>query len=306
MKNYDVIIIGAGPAGCTAAVYCGRAELKTAMFERFAPGGQMSTTTEIENYPGFPQGVDAVQLAMDMSAQAERFGTETIYDDVLSIKDENGLKILTAASGEEYSAKAVILAMGASPRELGVKGEKEFRGRGVSYCATCDGAFFRGKTVMVVGGGDTAAADAVFLSKICEKVYLVHRRDKLRAAKVYDSKLRELSNVEFVWDSTVTSIEGDGKVSSASLKNVKTGEEFTLATDAVFIAVGVKPSTDWLEGLVDMNEAGFILAGETTETSMAGVFAAGDCRVKPLRQVITAASDGAVAAYMAEEHITRS
>ena len=306
MKNYDVIIIGAGPAGCTAAVYCGRTELKTAMFERFAPGGQMSTTTEIENYPGFPQGVDAVQLAMDMSAQAERFGAVPVYDDVLSIREEEGVKILKTASGEEYSAKAIILAMGASPRELGVKGEKELRGRGVSYCATCDGAFFRGKTVTVVGGGDTAAADAVFLSKICEKVYLVHRRDKLRAAKVYEKKLRELGNVEFVWDTTVTAIEGDGKVNAAVLQNVKTGESSKLSTDAVFIAVGVKPSTDWLKDAVDMNEAGFILAGETTETSMAGVFAAGDCRVKPLRQVITAASDGAVAAYMAEEYLTRS
>ena len=306
MKKYDVIIIGAGPAGCTAAVYCGRAELKAAMFERFAPGGQMATTTEIENYPGFPNGVDAVQLAMDMSAQAERFGTETVYDDAVALREEKGLKIITAASGEEYSAKAVILAMGAAPRELGVKGEKEFRGRGVSYCATCDGAFFRGKTVVVVGGGDTAAADAVFLSKICEKVYLVHRRDKLRAAKVYEKKLRELSNVEFVWDTTVTAIEGEGKVSSVSLQNVKSGEVSTIATDAVFVAVGVKPTTEWLKGTVDMNDAGFIIAGESTETSMAGVYAAGDCRVKLLRQVITAASDGAVAAYMAEEYITRS
>lgn len=305
MKNYDVIIIGAGPAGCTAAVYCGRAELKTAMFERFAPGGQMVTTTEIENYPGFPQGVDAVQLAMDMSAQADRFGAETVYEDAVSLREENGLKIITAASGEEYSAKAVILAMGASPRELGVKGEKELRGRGVSYCATCDGAFFRGKTVVVVGGGDTAAVDAIFLAKICEKVYLVHRRDKLRAAKVYDTKLRQIENVEFIWDSAVTSIEGEGKVSSAVVENLKTGEKKEIATDAVFIAVGVTPATTWLQGAVNMNDAGFILAGETTETSMAGVYAAGDCRVKPLRQVITAASDGAVAAYMAEDHISR-
>ncbi len=305
MKNYDVIIIGAGPAGCTAAVYCGRAELKTATFERFAPGGQMVTTTEIENYPGFPQGVDAVQLAMDMSAQADRFGAETVYEDAVSLREENGLKIITAASGEEYSAKAVILAMGASPRELGVKGEKELRGRGVSYCATCDGAFFRGKTVVVVGGGDTAAVDAIFLTKICEKVYLVHRRDKLRAAKVYDTKLRQIENVEFIWDSAVTSIEGEGKVSSAVVENLKTGEKKEIATDAVFIAVGVTPATTWLQGAVNMNDAGFILAGETTETSMAGVFAAGDCRVKPLRQVITAASDGAVAAYMAEDHISR-
>ncbi len=305
MKNYDVIIIGAGPAGCTAAVYCGRAELKTAMFERFAPGGQMVTTTEIENYPGFPQGVDAVQLAMDMSAQADRFGAETVYEDAVSLREENGLKIITAASGEEYSAKAVILAMGASPRELGVKGEKELRGRGVSYCATCDGAFFRGKTVVVVGGGDTAAVDAIFLAKICEKVYLVHRRDKLRAAKVYDTKLRQIENVEFIWDSAVTSIEGEGKVSSAVVENLKTGEKKEIATDAVFIAVGVTPATTWLQGAVNMNDAGFILAGETTETSMTGVYAAGDCRVKPLRQVITAASDGAVAAYMAEDHISR-
>lgn len=301
MEKHDVVIIGGGPAGLSAAIYCGRAQLDTVILEKMAPGGQMATTTEIDNYPGFPNGADAVSLAMDMSAQAERFGVKTQYKTVTDFYKKGAETVLVTDRGEEIEAKVVILAMGAEARELGVKGEREFRGRGVSYCATCDGAFFKGKTVAVVGGGDTAAVDAVFLSKICEKVYLIHRRDTLRAAKIYTSKLE--GKVDFLWDSVVTEISGGEKVNQITVKHVKSGEEKQVQVDGIFIAVGITPSTQWLKGKVDLDEGGFIRAGESTETSVPGVFVAGDCRTKLLRQVITAASDGAVSAVMAEKYI---
>lgn len=304
MEKHDVVIIGGGPAGLSAAIYCGRAQLDTVILEKMAPGGQMATTTEIENYPGFPNGADAVSLAMDMSAQAERFGVKTEYKTVKDFRKNGASTILVTEQGEEIEAKAVIFAMGANARELGAKGEAEFRGRGVSYCATCDGAFFKGKTVAVVGGGDTAAADAVFLAKICEKVYLIHRRDTLRAAKIYTSKLE--GSVTFLWDTVVKEIHGENKVDSLTIQNLKSGVEENLNVDGVFIAVGITPSTDWLEDKVERDASGFIKAGEDTQTSVPGIFVAGDCRTKPLRQVITAASDGAVAAIMAEKYIDQN
>lgn len=303
MEKYDVVIIGGGPAGLTAGIYCGRAELNAVIIEKFAPGGQMATTAEIENYPGFPKGTDAVNLAMDMSAQAENFGVKPLYKNVVSIKSKGHEKILKTDKGEEFSAKAIILAMGAEPRELGAEGEKEFRGRGVSYCATCDGAFFKGKTVAVVGGGDTAAADALFLGKICKKVYLIHRRDKLRAAKIYETKLSKMETVEFLWDTVVEKITGEQKVSSIKVINVKDESARQIDIDGIFIAVGVTPSTDWLKETVKLDKGGFIVAGEDTVTSVKGIFAAGDCRTKPLRQVVTAVADGAVAAAEAEKYI---
>lgn len=299
MEEYDVVIIGGGPAGLSCGIYCGRAMLKTAIIEKMAPGGQMATTEIIDNYPGFPKGADGITLAMDMAEQAKRFGVKTLYKNIVDIKG----KTLVTNRGEEITAKAIVLAMGASPKELGIHGEKELRGRGVSYCATCDGAFFKDKTVAVVGGGDTAAADAVLLSKICKKVYLIHRRDKLRAAKIYESKLNELENVEFLWNTVVKEISGDTKVQSITVENLQCQVPEEISVDGIFVAVGITPETSWLKGIIPMNEGGFIEATEDTKTPVDGIFVAGDCRTKPLRQVVTAVSDGAVAAIMAEEYI---
>ncbi len=303
MDKYDVIIIGAGPAGLTAAIYCGRSEFKTLVLEKMSPGGQMATTSEIENYPGFPNGVDGPTLAFDMLKQAQNFGVDVKYKEVTGIEDLGDEKIVTVKSGDQFSAKAIILAMGASPRLLGVDGENKFRGRGVSYCATCDGAFFRGKTVVVVGGGDTAAEEARFLSTICEKVYLIHRRDTLRAAKIYMTKLEKCENVEFVWNSTVEEILGEQKVTALRVKDKISGEEKEIATDGVFVAVGTDPQTELVRGFVDLDERNFIIADETTKTNVEGVFVAGDTRTKVLRQVSTSVSDGAVASYMVQEFV---
>ncbi len=306
MDKYDVIIIGGGPAGLTSAIYCGRSELNTLLLEKMSPGGQMATTAEIENYPGFPKGADGASLAFDMLKQAQNFGAKIKYKEVKSIKEVDDKKIVTLASGEEITAKAVILAMGASPRLLGVSGENKFRGRGVSYCATCDGAFFKEKTTVIVGGGDTAAADALFLSKICKKVYLVHRRDELRAAKIYTTKLEELSNVEFVWNSTVEEILGESKVNAVKVKDKISGDVKEIETDGVFIAVGITPETTLVKDFLPLDKTGFIISDETTKTQIDGVFVAGDTRTKVLRQVSTAVADGAVAAFMAQEYIYKN
>lgn len=302
MEHFDVIIIGAGPAGCTAAMYCGRSELKTLMLEKLSPGGQMATTAEIENYPGFPNGVNGAELAFSMLEQAQRFGVQLKYEEVLSIELEGDEKQISLNGGEKVGAKCLILAMGAAPRLLGVPGEDKLRGRGVSYCATCDGAFFKGKTVAVIGGGDTAAADALFLSSICKKVYLIHRRDSLRAAKLYHTRLKAAETVEFMWDSTVTEIHGDNRLEAISVKSLKTQEQQRLNIDGVFIAVGNEPGTELVKELVTLDK-GYIAAGEDTKTSCPGVFACGDCRKKPLRQVVTAVADGGVAAHMAQEYL---
>lgn len=303
MDQYEVIIIGAGPAGCAAALYCGRAELKTVLIEKMSPGGQMATTSEIENYPGFPKGIDGPSLAFSMLEQAERFGVKSLYKKVESLDLSGPEKIVNLRGGVQISAPCLILAMGAQPRMLGVPGEERLRGKGVSYCATCDGAFFRNKTAVVVGGGDTAAEDAVFLSKICKKVYLVHRRDTLRAARVYYKKLEAAGNVEFLWDSALEEIQGEGRVEALQVKNLKTGECKTLEAQGVFVAVGVVPGTELVKDLLETDPAGYVLAGEDTKTSIPGVFVCGDIRKKPLRQIVTATADGAVAAYMAGEHM---
>ena len=301
-RQYDVLVIGGGPAGYTAALYCARAGLSVAVIEKMAPGGQMSTTERVDNYPGFPEGVEGFSLAMEMQKQAERFGAESIFDEVNSVELEGSEKKIHAAQGD-YTAKAVIVATGASPRELGVSGERELRGKGVSYCATCDGAFFRGKETVVVGGGDTAAADAVFLAKLCKKVTVIHRRDKLRASMAYAKPLREAGNVEFAWNSVVEEIEQkDGLVSGVKIRNVKTGEICQISCEGIFIAVGNLPNTSLFPDSIK-TQGGYLDAGEDTRTKIAGVFAAGDVRRKPLRQVVTAAADGAVASYMAEEYL---
>lgn len=307
----DVAVVGSGPAGMTAALYAARAGLSVAVFERMGPGGQMTQTERLDNYPGFAEGVDAFELSFAMASQAERFGAERVSDEVVDLNVDAVKKLLTCASGAQYSARAVIVATGAEPRELGVSGEAELRGRGVSYCATCDGGFFRGKVAVVVGGGNTAVGDALYLSRICEKVYVVHRRDSFRADALYLNALSELPNVELVLNSTVEAIRSttDGEVPMPHVESIlvrdrNTGDERVVNTDAVFIAAGTTPRSNVLKAAgVALNEAGYAIAGEGGATNVPGVFVAGDVREKPLRQVITAASDGANAATAAFEYL---
>lgn len=304
-QKYDVVIIGGGPAGYTAALYCARAALSTLVLEAYAPGGQMGTTDLIDNYPGFTEGVGGYDLAVAMNKQAERFGSVSAFEKVQFVDFESQPKRISTQGGTIYEADAVIVATGASPRELGLHREKELRGKGVSYCATCDGAFYRGKTVVVVGGGNTAAADAVLLTKICKKVYLVHRRSELRASKAYLKPMEACENLEFVWDSAVQEILGEGKVAGIRVKNLKSGGTKEIDCDGIFVAVGNLPNTELFPGKLALDASGYLLADESTKTSVPGVFAAGDVRVKPLRQIVTAVSDGAVAAQMAEEYLTK-
>ena len=301
---YDVIVIGGGPGGYTAALYAARANLSVAILEKLSPGGQMGTTDVIDNYPGFPQGVNGFELAMQMKEGAERFGAQTQLAEVTQVELAGQVKTIHT-SGGDYQARTVVLATGAHPRELGLPGERELRGRGVSYCATCDGMFYRGKTVVVVGGGNTAVSDVLYLSRLCEKVYLVHRRDTLRASKVYLDPLQKAENVEFVWDSEVKQLLRDQAVTGVRVRNKKTGVERDIPCAGVFVAVGYLPNTELYRGQVELDEAGYVLADETTQTNLPGVFAVGDLRKKPLRQVVTAASDGAVAAHFIEEYLNQ-
>ena len=301
-NSYDVIIIGGGPGGYTAALYAARANLSTLVIEKFAPGGQMATTDIVENYPGFVEGINGFELGMQMKKGAERFGVKTKLAEVLSVELEGEVKLVHTKKAT-FEAKTVILALGASPRELGLANERELRGRGVSYCATCDGSFYRDKTVVIVGGGNTAVADAIFLAKICKKVYLVHRRDELRASKTYMEALENTENIEFVWSSVVTEVIADQFVSGVKVKSRKDDSEREIACDGVFVAIGNVPNTDLIKGQVELDEAGYVPADETTRTNIPGVFAVGDMRAKPLRQIVTAVADGAVAAKFAEEYI---
>ena len=300
---YDVIVIGGGPGGYTAALYAARANLSTLVLEKLTPGGQMGTTDVIDNYPGFPEGIGGFELAMQMKQGAERFGAKTKLSEVISVELKGPVKQVRTQGGT-YQARTVVLASGAHPRELGLPGEGELRGRGVSYCATCDGMFYRNKTVAVVGGGNTAVADVLYLARLCQKVYLIHRRDELRASKVYLDPLQKAGNVEFVWDSQVQELLYGETVTGVRVKNKKTGQLRELPCDGVFVAVGHIPNTQLLRGQVELDEAGYVLAGETTKTNLPGVFAVGDLRKKPLRQVVTAASDGAVAAHFIEEYFS--
>ena len=302
-KIYDMIIIGGGPGGYTAALYAARAGLKPLLIEKMSVGGQMALTEQIDNYPGFETGVDGFSLGEKMKQAAERFGAETKFASVLSADLKSEPKVIKT-SNDVFYGKTVVISTGADPRELGVDGERELRGRGVSYCAACDGMFFKGKTVVVAGGGNTAAADIMVLSRIAAKVLVVHRRDSLRASKVYHDALMKAENVEFFWDAQVTEILSDGgKVAGVRIKNLKTGEETAVACDGIFVAIGRKPALDLFADQLDLDERGYIVAGESTETAIPGVYAAGDVRTKALRQVVTAAADGAVAAHYAEEYL---
>lgn len=299
---YDVAIIGEGPAGMTAAIYACRAGLKTVVLERTFSGGQMSETPEIDNYPGF-EAISGFQLAAKMSAQAKKLGAEAQRGEVLGIEFSSLNNIIRTSSGD-VAAKTVILALGASRRRLGVPGEDKYQGLGVSYCATCDGNFFRGRDVCVVGGGNTALEDALYLANICNKVYLIHRRDSFRGFDTLAKKVSEVSNIELVLDCIVESIDGDERVSSVTIKNVKTDETKQLSVLGCFIAVGTIPNTEILNGKIALTQSGHIDACEDTVTSIPGVFAAGDIRRKISYQIVTACADGAVAAHMAGAYIS--
>ncbi|ABB13890.1 thioredoxin-disulfide reductase [Carboxydothermus hydrogenoformans] len=301
METRELVIIGGGPAGLAAAIYGARAALNPLVLERGVPGGQAATTEWIENYPGFEDGIGGFELMVHMQRQAEKFGAEFKNADVTGIKKENGVFILNTSTGE-IAAKTVIIATGAEPKELGVPGEREFRGRGVSYCATCDGNFFRGKTVAVVGGGDSALEEAIYLTKLVEKVYLIHRRDGFRAAKVIQERAKANPKIEFVLNTVVEEIAGERKVEKVIVKNVQTGEKSEILVDGVFIYVGLKPNTAFLEGFLEL-ENGYIKTDENMATAIPGLFAAGDVRLKDLRQVVTAVADGAQAAVAAEKYL---
>lgn len=302
---YDVIIIGGGPAGYTSAIYCARAGLDTLVIEKFSAGGQMTQTAQIDNYPGFDEGVDGFTLGFKMQNGAERFGAKTIRAEVLSVSLDQPVKNVETPEGT-FCAKAVIIATGANHKHLGIANEEKLIGKGVGYCAACDGMFYKGKTVAVIGGGNSAAADALLLSKICEKVILVHRRDTLRAEKFYHEPLMEAANVEFLWDSTLDEILYDEKVNGIRVKNVKNGSEKTFDVSGIFISIGRAPETELFKGQADLDRYGYIIADESTRTSLAGVFAVGDVRTKAVRQIVTAVGDGATASHYVQEYLAES
>ena len=300
---YDLLILGSGPAGLTAAIYAARAELKTIVIEK-APmsGGQVINTYEVDNYPGYP-GITGFDLSMKFREHCDHLGAKFINGEIKSLTVEDGIKTVTLENNESYQAKAVIIATGAIWRKLGVPGETELSGLGVSYCATCDGAFFRNREVAVVGGGDVAVEDAIFLARLCKKVYVIHRRDEFRAAKVLCTRLSALENVEVIWDTTVEQINGKDMVESIRIKNKKTSEEKELAVAGVFIAVGMIPNSECFKDVIDLDKGGYIIADETGKTNVPGIFAAGDIRTKELRQIITAAADGANCVTSVEKYL---
>ncbi len=305
-ERYDIVIVGAGPAGLTAGIYAGRAGLSVAILERQYPGGQAFVTERIENYPAFPDGISGYELAERMKNQAEAFGSEIITDtEVLRIEDDavSGHKLVHTAAGSTVSALALIIATGARYRKLGVPGEDRFFGKGVSSCATCDAALYRDKHVVVVGGGDTAVQEALFLTRFVSKLTLVHRRDRLRADKILQDRILKLTpKVEFHWDSVLTAISGRQSVESVAIKNVRSGATDVLKCDGVFIFVGFVPNSEFVQQYVKTDELGYIIAGESMATSVPGVFACGDVRKNALRQIISACGEGAVAAVAAQHY----
>ena len=303
-KRYDLVIVGSGPAGLSAAIYADRARLKTVTIEQnMVSGGQVINTYEVDNYPGLP-GMNGFDLAMKFREHAEGLGASFVTDTVLSIEKEGKEKVVRCSQGS-YWTKAVILAPGASHRKLGIPGEEEFSGKGVSYCATCDGAFYRNKTVAVIGGGDVAVEDAIFLARLCKKVYVIHRRDQLRAAKSLQETLFSLDNVEMLWNRAAVEIAGEASVKSLKTEDTKTKKESLLEVDGVFIAVGIMPLNEPFQGLVRQDEGGYIVAGEDGITSEPGIFVAGDARKKGLRQIVTAVADGANAVTSAEKYVSQ-
>ena len=297
-----MIVVGGGPGGYTAALYAARSGLDTLVLEKLSAGGQMALTEAIDNYPGFEESIDGFTLAEKMQRQAERFGAKSEYAEVERVDLAASPKVLETSAGVFYG-RTVALATGAGPRELGLANEAALTGRGVAYCAACDGMRYRGRTVVVVGGGNSAAGDALALSRVAKKVILVHRRDSLRATKVYHEPLMRAENMEFRWNSAVTELLGGDRLTGVRLRDLRTGEETQLDCDGVFISVGRKPATELVQGQLELDRGGYIVADETTKTSLPGVYAVGDVRTKPLRQVVTAVADGAMAVHMAEEYL---
>lgn len=300
---YDVVIIGGGPAGYTAALYCVRSGLSVLVLEKLSPGGQMAATSVIDNYPGFEEGIEGFDLGQKMKASADRFGAKTLLGEVFSVDLQSGIKKIESSEGS-FEAKTVIIATGAAPRKLGLPEEDSLGGRGLAYCATCDGMFFKGKTVAVIGGGNSAVEDALYLSKICKKVYLIHRRNELRAASVYKPALEKAEHIEIVWNSVVKNILHGSTVTGITVEDTQSGKTADIVCDGVFVAVGRIPNTAFLNGTLATDKNGYIVADETTQTSIPGVFAAGDVRTKPLRQIVNACADGACASKFAEEYIS--
>ena len=301
---YDMLIVGGGPAGYTAALYAARAGLSTLVFEKMAVGGQMTLTGDIDNYPGFDEGVDGFTLGLKMQTGAERFGAKTEYTEVTGFDLDSEIKTVHTLSGDFYG-KTIVLSMGANPKTLGIEGEAEFTGKGIHYCAHCDGRFYKDKTVLVIGGGNSAVADALYLSRLCKKVLLVHRRDTLRAEKIYMSALENANNIEFLWNSTLQEIITEKRVTGAKIKDTKSGDVREIACDGIFVSIGRKPATEILSDTKLLDKNGYIIADETTKTAIDGVFAVGDIRTKMLRQIVTATADGAVAAHFAEEYLAQ-
>ena len=299
---YDVLILGGGPAGYSAALYTARAGLDTLVMEKICPGGQMATTDIIDNYPGFDAGVDGIELGMKMAAGAERFGAKSAYAEITEVDLAPAIKRVVTTNGV-YFGKTVIIATGASPRPLGLEGEQALIGRGVHYCAHCDGRFYKGKTVMVVGGGNSAASDALYLSGLAEKVIVVHRRDTLRATKIYHAPLMRAENVEFYWNSKISGLIADMRLGAVKVTDLASGQEREVKIDGLFVSIGRQPATELFAEQLALDAHGYIVADESTKTNLDGVFAAGDVRTKELRQVVTAAADGAVAAHMAETYL---
>lgn len=299
---YDMVIIGGGPGGYSAALYAARAGLDVVVLERLSAGGQMALTHQVDNYPGFAEGIDGFTLGMQMQEGAERFGAKTEYAEVKSMDLRAEPKRIETSEGT-FLGKTVVYAAGAGPRKLGLPEEEKVAGRGVHYCAACDGMFYKGKTVVVVGGGNSAVADALILSRLAEKVILVHRRDSLRAEKVYHKALEEADNLEFRWNSVVSEVLHEDKVTGIRLKNVSSGEESVISCDGVFVSIGRSPNTELLKGQVALDAHGYVSAGESCRTNIPGVFAVGDVRTKALRQIVTAAADGAVSVHYAEEYL---
>ncbi len=300
---YDMIIIGGGPAGYTAALYASRAGLDVIIIERMSAGGQMALTGDIDNYPGFDEGIDGFTLGIKMQQGAEKFGAKTEYAEVIAVDFSEKIKKLETSNGSYYG-KTVVISTGANPRELGLSGEQDLIGKGIHYCAHCDGRFYKDKTVIVVGGGNSAAADALYLSRLAKKVYVVHRRDNLRATKIYHEPLMKSENVKFLWNSVISEFNANEKIIGAKLKNIITSDINYIQCDGIFISIGRKPATEFLKNEIELDENGYISADESTRTNIPGVYAVGDVRSKTLRQIVTAVSDGAVAVHFAEEYLS--
>lgn len=303
MEDHHVIIIGGGPAGLTAGIYASRGHLKTILLESMIPSGQAYMAEKIENYPGFPDGVSGRELIERFTQQASRFGLDIQQFTAVDKVEVTSEKRTVSAGDKKFSAPALIIATGAKWNQLGIPGEEEFSGKGISYCATCDGAFFKDQEVAVVGGGDTAIEDALYLSRLTRKVYVIHRRDQLRAQKILQRKALEEPTIEFIWDTVVREIRGEDTVKTLLLENVKDATQTEVAVNGVFIAVGQRPNTDFVQGLIELDDKGYIITDQNCATTVAGIFAAGDVRQKSLRQISTAVGDGALAASTAERYI---